>query len=375
MCISGIYAFTNLSIVSVENEMNTGAVNIELKEYTINQDEKEVLYDEYAQSVLPGEVISLIPRITNLGEECYIRAKVSYTNADNKLVSADNNIKQESDNWIKCGEYWYYKLVVNSGENIDIFKSLQIPVDISNEYQGKPINLNITTEAVQAKNFQPDFDSDLPWKNINAKKATNEIYHTDKVQLNSNVKIEYENNADYYINISDDFFGELSFIMPGDVITEEVVIENNSSNKIEYFVSTDKIFAVSEKASELLNKLHLIIKVDEEIIYNEKLFKIDNLSLGKFEKNSSAKLKFIVTVPEDLENEYSALNATLKWNFSMNVEENVESPEEKPKDEQVQEPQTGDIKTIIIFTIFFISAIGLIVSIILEKFQKTTDKK
>ena len=45
MFISGIYAFTNLSILSIKNEINTGAVKIELQEYTVSNG-TETLYDK-----------------------------------------------------------------------------------------------------------------------------------------------------------------------------------------------------------------------------------------------------------------------------------------------------------------------------------------
>ena len=94
MCISGIYAFTNISISTIENDINTGAVNIELKQYTTNNNGKEVMYNENEKTVLPGEVISIIPRVSNLGDSCYIRAKFSYTNINNTTVAIDRNVKQ-----------------------------------------------------------------------------------------------------------------------------------------------------------------------------------------------------------------------------------------------------------------------------------------
>ena len=45
MCISGIYAFTNTSILKIQNKVNTGAINIVLKEYTI-ENGVETLYSD-----------------------------------------------------------------------------------------------------------------------------------------------------------------------------------------------------------------------------------------------------------------------------------------------------------------------------------------
>ena len=292
--------------------------------------------------------------------------KISKT--DKRFASAlIEYIEIEKKNWIKCGDYWYYKLVVKSGESVDLFKTFKISEDISNEYQGKDIQINITTEAIQAKNFEPDFESASPWQDVSIKKAKDASYKTDKVQSNTNVKIEYENNADLYIDVPDTFFGELSYIFPGDIISEEATINNKSSNEIEYFVSTGKLDENNKEVKELISKLKLTIKIDDNVIYEGNVSGIENLSLGKYKENETAKVKFTISVPKNLENEYSALNSVLKWKFTVSGEEKIEPP-------VVEAPQTGDVRTIVVFTIFFVSAIGLITSLVLEKKSKKDNR-
>ena len=98
MCISGIYAFTNISILSVKNDVVIGAINIKLDEYTIDSTGKEVPYDNSIKDVLPGQTITLIPRIQNLGDSCYVRAKISYTGINNTLISLNENINTKDSN-------------------------------------------------------------------------------------------------------------------------------------------------------------------------------------------------------------------------------------------------------------------------------------
>ena len=362
MCISGNYAFTNISISTIENDINTGAVNIELKQYTTNNNGKEVMYNENEKTVLPGEVISIIPRVSNLGDSCYIRAKFSYTNINNTTVAIDKNVEMSNSNWIKCDDYWYYKLIVNPGENIDIFKTFKIPEDMSNEYQGETVQLDITAEAVQANNFEPDFSSSTPWNDITVKKAINDNYKTDKVQLNSNVKIKYENNAELYMNVPDNFFERLSHVLPGDYINQEIEIDNTTSNETEYFMSTNIDSNISEKAVELLKKLRLTITADNKILYDGSLYKVDNCSLGKYKPNTSSKVKFTITVPKELDNEYSEINTQINWVFSVTGIEKREIPKQ-----EVISPQTGDTKFKISITVFFISTIGLITTFVVER--------
>lgn len=389
MFVSGIYAFTNSTIVNVKNELNTGAVKIELNEYSKNVDGTESLYSDVNLNVLPGQVISLIPRISNIGDSSYVRAKIGYSNSDNSTATlTQKEINGIGEKWIKKGDYWYYTEPLKSGENVDIFNSVTIPTNLSNDYQGKEFRLDITAEAVQAENFKPDFDSNSPWSGIEVKEASVENYKTDKIQKNNSSKVEYENNANSYIKVSDTFFNKLGRVMPGDVLTEEVTIQNQTSKEVEYYVSTEKGKELSDIETELLEKLKLNITLNDKKIYEGKLYKIENLSLGKYTKNEASKLLFTITVPEELQNEYANLSATLDWKFSVKVpddkkqdepqkdEPKDDKPVEEPTEEKVTppSPQTGDIKIKAAIGIFLISAIGLIIIIIAERKLRNKEK-
>ena len=363
MFISGIYAFTNLSILSIKNEINTGAVKIELQEYTVSNG-TETLYDESdSEKVMPGQVISLIPRVSNIGDPCYIRAKVSYSKEDSELVNVDR-IDNVSDDWIKKGEYWYYKPILQSGKKIDIFKTFTIPTDMPNDYQGKEIQVNITAEAIQADSFKPDFDSESPWNKVKVQKASDDVYKFDKVQLNTNAKIEYENNAQQYIEVPENFLGKLGHLVPGEVVEQDINLNNSTSKEIEYFVTVKKESGLSDKQLNLLKNLKLSISVDNKVVYEGNLYDIDKISLGKYLSKQSDKAKFTVKMPEELGNEYSVLNTSINWLFSVDGKDPV-IPKKDP--EVVPSPQTGDTKIQIALTVFLISAIGLIIVLIVER--------
>lgn len=373
MCISGIYAFTNSQILTVKNEVNTGAINIELKEYSV-QNGQELIYTDSETMVLPGQIISLIPRISNKGDSSYVRAKLLYTSEDDSMIQiTDNNVEGMGENWVKKGNYWYYKNVVNSGESVDIFKSLRIPTDVPNEFQGKSIYLNIIAEAVQASNFNPDFNSDSPWNNIEVKEA-NTNYQADMVQINSGAIVEYENSANLYLEVSENFFNKLGHILPGDSISETVSINNKKDTSIEYFVSTIKPDGVSDEGLELLKKIQLKIVSGNGVIYEGKLYGLENVSLGKYISKSKENIEFIITVPSELGNEYANIASAIKWDFSISEGEKEPEPqpepEKKPEEPKPESPQTGDTKFIIAIIVFIISAVGLIVVLILERKQK-----
>ena len=89
--ISGTYAYYQDS-VSVQNHISTGDINIGIQEYQeING--KETEYDlAENRIVLPSEVVSKIPRITNYAETCYVNSvpdlKKKIT-IDDELVEVD----------------------------------------------------------------------------------------------------------------------------------------------------------------------------------------------------------------------------------------------------------------------------------------------
>ena len=312
---------------------------------------------------MPGQVISLIPRVSNIGDPCYIRAKVSYSKEDSELVNVDR-IDNVSDDWIKKGEYWYYKPILQSGKKIDIFKTFTIPTDMPNDYQGKEIQVNITAEAIQADSFKPDFDSESPWNKVKAQKASDDVYKFDKVQLSTNAKIEYENNAQQYIEVPENFLGKLGHLVPGDVVEQDINLNNSTSKEIEYFVTVKKESGLSDKQVNLLKNLKLSISVDNKVVYEGNLYDVDKISLGKYLSKQSDKAKFTVKMPEELGNEYSVLNTSINWLFSVDGKDPV-IPKKDP--EVVPSPQTGDTKIQIALTVFLISAIGLIIVLIVER--------
>ena len=367
MCISGIYAFTNSSILRTRNQINTGAIRIELNEYSI-VDGQEILYTDSESAVLPGQIISLIPRISNIGDSSYVRAKISYTGEDNSAIRvSDNNIEGMTENWVKKGDYWYYRNVVNSGDSVDFFKNVKIPTDLPNEYQGKTIQFNVVAEAIQADNFTPNFDSSAPWNGINAESA-NTTYQSDKIQLSQNATVEYENSANLYLDVPETFLNQLSHMVPGDTVTGEISINNKNKNALEYFVSTDKVEGISQKGNELLEKLQLKIVSDKGVIYEGKAYKLDNCSLGIYDPDTISTIRFSVTMPIELGNEFANLGSAINWEFS--VAEKEQEPEKQPEPAKEESPQTGDIKFIIAIAVFVISTIGLIVVICLERKTK-----
>ena len=121
MFISGIYALQD-EMSDVENGLSTSAVDIELKEYNQNNES----FQEDGKKVMPGDEIGLIPRVNNLGIECYIRTKITYTINGDDFPIVDY-ITGNYSSWTKKDDYYYYGSILGKEESVDLFNKVLIP--------------------------------------------------------------------------------------------------------------------------------------------------------------------------------------------------------------------------------------------------------
>ena len=148
MSVSGILALTNQEVTGI----STSAVDIEIREFKLNSNNQEEEYTESnGRRVLGGETVSLIPKIYNFGENCYIRIKVDYVDDQ---IDFRNYVSGFSDKWDKTGDYYYYKDVVKKNDIITLFNTIDIPDDIREKSENGVIELKICAEAIQEKNTE-----------------------------------------------------------------------------------------------------------------------------------------------------------------------------------------------------------------------------
>jgi len=313
MCISGIYAFVKTSTTEVTTQLNTGGINIQLKEFSVaNGQESE--YTNAEKIVMPGEEVSLIPRITNLGDSCYVRAKFSYSNNGTNQNFTDGSLKGMDSNWVKINNYWYYKNPIETNAKLDIFNTVVVPKNLSNDSQGKELNLNIVAEAVQAVNFTPDFTSENPWGEIEIKANSDNSYRMARTQMANNVTVEYDNQANVQIDVPENFFGDLGTLMPGDELTHEIEIAPAIGNN-EFLFTVRPEEGADEKVIDLLQKLELQITSNGETIFDGNMYQLDEQTLGNIPVNQLTKYTFKVKMPIELDNEYAMLSTSIIWKF------------------------------------------------------------
>ena len=166
---SGTYVYARPE-TSVTNHFSTGVVDINLDEYELTANGGEEPFRDYTGKkgenplIMPGDDISKIPRITNDGNDCYVRAKLEFSGTD---VDLEKELYGFPSGWEKHDDgYYYYKNILNTGDKIDIFEGLKIPTDFPQTEEGKTFKLKIDVDAVQSKNFTPNWDDRSPWGDV-----------------------------------------------------------------------------------------------------------------------------------------------------------------------------------------------------------------
>lgn len=330
--------------VEVTNHFETGIVDISLTEYQKNGNIETLWVDNPV--ILPGSVISKIPRIHNDGNACYVRAKITFRETDD---INEANLFGIGNKWIKADDgYYYYTEILPHGGDVDLFKGLTLPDDYSQENEGTQFYIDIDVDAIQSKHFTPLFDAAQPWGSVEILECGKEgQYDISKFKPSDSqaFKIEYQGKTGKLIKNSDDFFANFPYLMPGDTYSDTARLVNDGNEDITlYFRST------AQDASNLLDKIQL--KITNEINGKTVVFYDGNLRatelsetvvLGTIKANTEADFNFEIKVPAELNNQYSISSSYVKWLFSTKMIDGSDS----------ESPKTGDAANLNLYTGMF----------------------
>lgn len=316
--ISGIYGLPKAYVLY---QANSGKVAIHLEEYRMNG-EKEVPW-ETEENVLPGGLISKIPRIVNDGADCYVRAKIVFTSEEtlDQPLSADN-LEGIGSEWVQDGEYFYCKEVVKSGESVDFFRGIRLPAEwkespeAENRWQA-----SVRAEAVQAECFFPDFSVSDPWgmktKQFVIRQAMEgeaEEQDGDKDQM----ELVIASDLQGFTMEQEGCMKQLETFMPGKSQSGKVVIRNGADHKREVFFRAE-----APQMTPLLEKMKLTVQIREkdqiQILYQgtvtETMLK-QNQFLGEILPGKDKQVEFLFSLPEEADNVYAAQTGQVKFWFT-----------------------------------------------------------
>ncbi len=342
MIISGTFAYTSYEVATVENDVVSGAVNIDLLEYVEKNGEFEEV-DAISQNVIPEEEIPLQVKVHNKGIKSYVRVKYEYDNIE--FSSSDINI---SDNWSKKGDYYYYDKVVNEDEYIELFNGYTIPKEILGDYK-----FIITAEAVQSEYFEVDIDSDQPWGDFKPEKSIDDSYDITKIDVAGNTVVDYKDNSKQFIEIPSNFMENISLLKPGDKLEDYITINNKSKKEIEVFM---KNIDLSNESNDIYKYIKLkVYNEKNKVIYNGNILQDSLTSLGKYKVNETERLRFVVEFSEENKNVTSIKDFKIGWKFY------ISEIEDKTIKDAVN-PGTGD--GIVFWIIIFVISTSLLITMI-----------
>lgn len=313
--------------LNVVNHIAVGDVNISISEYA-RKGKGEVKYSQPSE-VLPGQSISKIPRIKNEALPCWIRARITYTGADGALEGLkDDNIGGIASEWVKRGEYYYYTKVLKKQETIDLFQTVSIPDDWTEEHAQQKVTVDVQADAIQAANFKPDFSAMSPWGNQVIQQCVHEQNGTLTCKKGeAKLSVEFSGKAHKLVAVPDDFFTNLESAMPGDVLKDQVQISNTTDQEAEIFFQTDTT-GRSEEQLKMLKEIRFEISQNKKLLYKgtldaEELAK--PRSLGKFKSGQKGSLEFELEIPKEWDNAYALKKTDVTWIFAVKEKEKKES--------------------------------------------------
>ena len=174
VAVSGTLAyFTDTG--TAHNVITTGGVDVEIVEYSDNAKIEEGQMPDSFKNVMPGTAVSKVVQVENIGgTDAWIRVKVepvitlndgtkiAYPDERINVIDIDFNIDDENSDWLKYGDYYYYKNVMQyDAENIannltePLFEEVSFDKQMGNEYQNCRVEIKIISQATQFKNNDP----------------------------------------------------------------------------------------------------------------------------------------------------------------------------------------------------------------------------
>lgn len=204
------------------------------------------------------------------------------------------------------------------------------------------------------------------------------------VKTNAN-SVEYRGEAEGLIATPDDFFTNISELLPGDTEEDVAYIRNTTDDTIEIFFKTeplDRSEYFDDIDYSLLEKINLKITLkksgssEEQEIYDGNLGAeslSEYISLGKYTKGFNGEFRFKLEVPTSLRNAYTLSNTKVKWIFMVvkdEPEEKEESNSNKVVPNSKDKIKTGDNIMVAVIVLGIVIVIAIIVLIIKKKTSK-----
>lgn len=183
------------------------------------------------------------------------------------------------------------------------------------------------------------------------------------LQVHASSTVTYDGNARKFIFAPDNLFSAFQGVMPGDTLTDRILVKNEASNKVKIKVYMRSLGAQKDTA-DFLSQLDLNVKqAGNSVLFDapadQKAQLTEWVYLGTVYSGGEITLDVTLNVPKDLGDAYQNKVGYVDWEFM------VEELPVEPTDPQP--PKTGDTAIFWYFGLMVFSLLGLLVLLLYRK--------
>lgn len=156
--VAAILAAGSLAYFTAEetafNVITTGVLSIDLVELAEMDNENAPFPEDGVSNVMPGqEIVKQVYVVNDGGADAYVRIKVGMKIRPETLPLEGITLNVNTADWTEQDGWYYYNKPLAPGEKTaDLFNTVSFSTALGNEYMNATVEIDVLSQAVQAKN-------------------------------------------------------------------------------------------------------------------------------------------------------------------------------------------------------------------------------